>query len=228
MKILITAGGTREHIDEVRVLTNISTGKLGAQIAQVFFYENVRDEVEKIYYICAKDSRLPVYLKNPNYPMMNPDIEIITVDSTKEVYDIMEKLVPQVDIVIHSMAVSDFGFKLSNIKLKSNDPQAFVDSLRDRIVVNPKIISFVKKWNPRVKLIGFKFEVNKTTEELIDIAYESLIKNNCDFVIANDKSEMKEKNEHIAYIVDKNKRITNCVGKLDISVKLLNIILEKV
>jgi len=36
MKVLITSGGTREYIDDVRVLTNISTGKLGATIANTF------------------------------------------------------------------------------------------------------------------------------------------------------------------------------------------------
>ena len=36
MKILITSGGTTEYIDDVRVLTNISTGRLGAQIGTCF------------------------------------------------------------------------------------------------------------------------------------------------------------------------------------------------
>ena len=211
MKILITSGGTREYIDEVRVLTNISTGKLGAQIANTFF---LREDTEKIYYICNKNSEMPV-----DCPKV---VEILFSENTQHTYWLMEQLVPQVDVVIHSMAVSDFGFKPSNTKLKSNDPQAFIDSLRDRIIVNPKIISFIKIWNPKVKLVGFKFEVSKTHEELINIAYESLTKNNCDFVIANDKTEMKEKNEHIAYIIDKDKNIVNCAGKLDISIKLSN------
>lgn len=215
MKILITSGGTREHIDEIRVLTNISTGKLGAQIANTLYLSN---NIEKIYYVCSKGTVLPVN--------DGPVCEVIFADSVQEVYDVMEKLVPQVDVVIHSMALSDFGFKESNIKLKSNDPQTFIESLRERIVVNPKIISFVKKWNPSATLIGFKFEVNKTNEELIDIAYESLVKNNCDFVLANDKQEMKDKNEHIAYLIDKYKNIIECSGKIDISLKLLNKIIK--
>lgn len=215
MKILITAGGTSEHIDEIRKLTNISTGKLARQISDVFVLSTM---VDKIYYVCGKNSVTPI--NNSSI------IEIIYANSTQDVYNVLEKLVPEVDVVIHSMAVSDFGFKQSNVKLKSNDPQAFIDSLRDRIIVNPKIISFIKKWNPKVKLIGFKFEVNKTHEELIDIAYESLQKNDCDFVVANDKQEMKEKNEHIAYIIDKDKNITNCVGKYEISENLFKKIIK--
>jgi len=75
-----------------------------------------------------------------------------------------------------------------------------------------------------VKLIGFKFEVGKTKEELINIAYESLIKNECDFVVANDKTEMEEKNSHIAYIINKNKEIVDCEGKFDIAENLLKIL----
>lgn len=217
MNVLITAGGTREHIDEVRVLTNISTGKLGAQIANTIY---LNSEVKKIFYVCSKGSALPV-------EDQHAVIEIHYADSVQEVYEIMEKLVPKCDVVIHSMAISDFGFKASNTKLKSNDPQAFIDSLRERITVNPKIISFIKKWNPKTKLIGFKFEVNKTKEELIDIAYESLVKNNCDLVIANDKQEMKDKNQHIAYIIDKDKNVIECVGKLDIALKLATKVLKK-
>lgn len=216
MKILITAGGTREHIDEVRVLTNISTGKLGAQIANTIY---LNSEVKKIFYVCSKGSVLPV---NDQQAI----IEVHYADNVQEVYKIMETLVPMCDVVIHSMAISDFGFKESNTKLKSNDPQAFIDSLKERIVVNPKIISFIKEWNPKTKLIGFKFEVNKTKDELIDIAYESLVKNNCDYVIANDKQEMKDKNQHVAYIVDKNKNIIECAGKLDISLKIATKIIK--
>jgi len=224
MKILVTSGGTREHIDEVRVLTNISTGKLGAQIANTFYLNH---NIEKIYYVCSKGSAIPSVcnlhtLVEDNEKNM---VEVIYADSTQDVYDIMERLVPKVDVVIHSMAISDFGFKPSNIKLKSNDPHAFIDSLRDRIVVNPKIISFIKKWNHTVRLVGFKFEVNKTHEELIDIAYESLVRNNCDLVVANDKQEMKENNEHIAYIVGKGKTSSKCVGKLGIAMNLATLLL---
>lgn len=207
MNILITSGGTREYIDEVRVLTNISTGKLGAQIADFF---RMSPKVENIFYLCSKNSILP-----------KKDVTIINADSVSEVMAVMEKIVPKVDVVIHSMAISDFGFKPSPVKLKSNDPMLFIESLKDRIVVNPKIISFIKIWNKNVKLVGFKFEVDKSNEELIDIAFESLNKNDCDYVVANDKAEMKLKNEHVAYIIDKNKNIIKCESKLSIAMKLL-------
>lgn len=113
----------------------------------------------------------------------------------------MEELVPKMDIVIHSMAVSDFGFKLITEKLKSNDPEAFIESMKKRIYKTPKILSHIKTWNPKCILVSFKFEVNLEHDELIKIARQSMIDNKCDIVVANDKTEIVKNNSHIAYIL---------------------------
>jgi len=210
-KILITSGGTREYIDEVRVLTNISSGKLGTQIAKTFLM-NTEDTI--IYYLCSKHS------VEPNQAWPNR-MEIIYASTVQEVMIEMERLVPKVDVVIHAMAISDFGFKPSITKLKSNDPIAFIDSLRDRITINPKVISHIKEWNSDVKLVSFKFEVNKTVEELVEIATTSMKRNNGDYVLANDKIQMQKAGSHIAYLIDKNGEIIKCENKQDISIKIM-------
>ena len=129
------------------------------------------------------------------------------------------------DVVIHPMAVSDFGFKHTNVKLKSNDPEAFIESLKERIYQTPKILSHIKKWNPRCYLISFKFENGLSNGDLLKIAYESLEKNNSDLVIANDKAQMKRFGSHIAYFVEKingemNYHLVN--GKDKISIEIFN------
>lgn len=196
-KILITSGGTKEHIDEVRVLTNISTGKLGAKIADTFL-KNFTLDCE-IHYVYVKGSELPKL----NKFICEKRTKLYEVTDVQSVYDIMEKLVPDMDIIIHPMAVSDFGFKHTDVKLKSNDPQAFIESLKDRIYQTPKILSKIKEWNPNCYLISFKFENGLKNEDLIQIAYDSLVKNNCDLVIANDKAEMKKLNSHMSYFVSR-------------------------
>jgi hypothetical protein len=50
-------------------------------------------------------------------------------------------------------------------------------------------------------------------------------KNNGDYVVANDKLEMKENNTHIAYIIDKTGKEIKCNSKLDISLNLANLLL---
>jgi len=202
-KILITSGGTKEYIDEVRVLTNISTGKLGAMIADTFLKKSLFDFPCKIYYVYVKGSEIPKMKYFAN------NIEYFEVSDVQSVYKIMEELVPEMDVVIHPMAVSDFGFHPTNTKLKSNDPEAFIQSLKDRIYQTPKILAKIKEWNPNCFLISFKFENGLKHEDLIKIAKKSLLDNDCDLVIANDKQEMKILGDHMSYFIRVGTRMDN-------------------
>ncbi|MCL1815082.1 MAG: phosphopantothenoylcysteine synthase, partial [Treponema sp.] len=56
LNILVTSGGTTEHIDAVRSISNMSTGKLGSIIAEKFAGESV---VEKVFYVCSKKAFKP-------------------------------------------------------------------------------------------------------------------------------------------------------------------------
>lgn len=188
-KVMVTSGGTREYIDDVRVLTNISTGKLGAIIANRFLEEDF-----EVHYVAPSNAVMP--MPNGNEAIIH------TVTDVASVMKVMEELVPQMDIVIHSMAVSDFGFKPISEKLKSNDPEAFIESLKNRIYKTPKILSQIKIWNPNCLLVSFKFEVGLDHDNLIEIARKSMKDNNSDFVVANDKTEMVKNKTHIAYIVN--------------------------
>ena len=223
MKIAITSGGTREYIDEVRVLTNISSGKLGSIIADRFMI-NTNSlckpyDQHEIHYIYSKGSICP------ERSGFNNTLFLHEVTDVKSLQDTMEKLVPDMNVVIHCMAVSDFGFRLCSTKLKSNSPEDFIESLKNRIYQTPKILSMIKKWNPDCKLISFKFEVDLKHEDLIKIATDSGIKNGCDLVIANDKKEMQDNRSHIAYAIDiKESEVTNLSDKKDISNFLFNYI----
>ena len=188
MKILITSGGTTEYIDDVRVLTNISTGKLGASIANW-----LKDH--EIIYLHGRNAELP--------PFWRMGHTYISVKDTAELMEQMEKLVPEVDVVIHAMAVSDFTFNRENpVKLKSNDADGFIEYMRANIKKTPKIISLIKKWNPNVFLVGFKFEVGVSHKELTALGLASIEKNGCDVMVINDKEEMIREKSHIAYVMD--------------------------
>lgn len=190
-RILVTSGGTREYIDDVRVLTNISSGKLGAEIANTL----IRADAQ-VHYLFGQDAILPDFFTGKSYSKK-------MVKSAQEAYDWMEEIVPYMDAVIHCMAVSDFTFKREGaLKCKSSDPQAFIDYMARTIMKNPKIISKIKEWNPKTILIGFKFEVDVSNETLIKLARNSINSNGCDLVIANDKEEMIREKVHVAYAVE--------------------------
>ena len=226
-KILITSGGTREMIDGVRCLTNISSGKLGSMILDECLCEDDKldtnfSEKNEFHFVMVKGSVLP---SSPLVLFYNGigKLVIHEVTDVESVMLIMEELVPQMDVVIHPMAVSDFGFIPLHTKLKSNDPEAFIQSLKDRIYQTPKILSHIKKWNPKCFLISFKFEDGLEHDELIKVATDSMIRNQSDVVVANDKAEIKKNKNHTAYFIYNNK-IEKIKDKKGIAKKITNII----
>lgn len=192
INIIVTSGGTEEYIDDVRVLTNISTGKLGFRIAEQL--SNIKNV--KILYVHSRNAVKPPYLLN--------NIFCYEVRTANDTLKILKNLITENEInaVVHAMAVSDFTFKKdSAVKLKSNDAEGFINYMRNTIIPNPKIISHIKEWDPNIILIGFKFEVGSTPEKLKELAKESIEKNKCDLIIANDKEEIKRHNTHVGHFV---------------------------
>ena len=216
--ILITAGGTREYIDGVRVVTNISTGALGAKIAEEFYRNGCR-----VHYLHAKQAVMPKPEEGISESARMTTHQFVT---TEDLMFNMKTIIKsfKIDVVIHSAAVSDFWFKNDeNIKLSSSSKEDFIEYLSKVIDYTPKIIQKVKEWRPKTHLIGFKFTVGKTYEELISIALESGMKSGCTAVLANDKVMMKEKGAHVAYIVPTiGPAVVTCNNKNEIATNIVN------
>lgn len=129
----------------------------------------------------------------------------------------MEPLVKEHDVLIHSMAVSDYtpvymtNFnELENSEdltefLNKSNSESKISSASDYQVLflkkTPKIISLIKQWNPNILLVGFKLLVNVSKEELFEVARTSLKRNQANLIVANDLSDISA-NQHIAYLVD--------------------------
>ena len=236
-KILITAGGTSEKIDNVRKITNSSSGKLGMMIANQLLAMN--DEV-KIYYICPKNALKP----------SSKQIKIIEIEGTENLKNTIENLLrtEKIDYFIHSMAVSDYTTNyittIEKIKTKiettKNIEEAFsniepikankISSNEDNLVIvlkkTPKIISMIKQISPKTYLIGFKLLDGVSKKELIEVAKKLRDKNNCDLVVANDLSTIR-KGKHIAYIIDKNNNVEKALSKEEIVKKLVRRIINE-
>lgn len=230
-KIIITAGGTSEKIDNVRKITNSSSGKLGMTIANHLLKEN--DDLI-IYYVCSKNSLRP----------LDKRIKVIEIDDTISLKNKIENLLlnEKIDYFIHSMAVSDYMTDYvttierikASIKNTSNLEEAFsnieiingnkISSYEDNLVIvlkqTPKIISIIKDLSPQTYLVGFKLLDDVSKEELINVAKKLRDKNKCDLVVANDLATIRN-GEHIAYIIDKNNQIEESHGKDDIAKKLV-------
>lgn len=208
MKLLITSGGTSEAIDQVRAITNHASGNLGKIIA-----EQALKDGHEVTLVTTKQAVKPLPQKNLTI------IEITNVESLKST---LEPLVKTHHALIHSMAVSDYtpvymtGLEevettedISSLLNKKN-AETKISSKDDYQVLflkkTPKVISYVKRWNPAIQLIGFKLLVDVPKEELFAVARQSIERNGADYIVANDLTEIKG-NQHIAYLVDKTSEV---------------------
>ena len=205
MKILVTSGGTSEAIDRVRSITNHSTGHLGLVITEAL--------IKADHEVCL------ITTSHAIKPASHPNLKIIEIKNTLDLLEEMRNLVKDYQVLIHSMAVSDYtpvymtsidevqaSPDLSEFLTKHNTETKISSKEEAQILFlkkNPKIISLVKEWNPKIHLIGFKLLVDVTKDYLIDVARESLNKNRADIIVANDLTQINSE-QHLAYLVEKN------------------------
>ena len=205
MKILVTSGGTSEAIDRVRSITNHSTGRLGKVITDTLLKAG--------HQVCLITTRQALK------PELHPNLTMIVIKNTSDLLQEMKRIVPDYQVLIHSMAVSDYTHVymtgLEEVQASPNleeflskqNHQTKISSTDEVQVLflkkTPKIISLVKEWNPAIHLIGFKLLVDVSEDYLIEIARKSLIKNQADLIIANDLTQISA-NQHRAIFVENN------------------------
>lgn len=208
MKLLITSGGTSEAIDQVRAITNHASGNLGKIIA-----EQALRIGHEVTLVTTKQAVKPEPQKN---------LTIIEITNVESLQSTLEPLVKTHHALIHSMAVSDYtpvymtgleevqSTKDITSLLDKKNAESKISSKDDYQVLflkkTPKVISYVKKWNPTIQLIGFKLLVDVPKEELFAVARQSIDRNGADYILANDLTDIKG-NQHIAYLVDKTSEV---------------------
>ena len=227
MNILITSGGTSEKIDQVRSITNHSTGQLGKIISEKFLE--------------AGFSVTLVTTPTAVQPKAHPCLTKVFINDVAELQTVLEKETPTHQVLIHSMAVSDYspvymtGFhavkEAPNLEqfLHQTNQESKISSEEDYQVLflkkNPKLISLVKAWNPDIRLIGFKLLVDVSQDQLLSVARASLKKNQAEMIVANDLSEIQD-GKHRAYLVTKD-AVQIAETKLDIAQKIFHHITNK-
>lgn len=166
-KIIITAGGTVEPIDDVRFITNKSSGKMGAALAEECYLRGA-----DVLLLRAKTAVGPRYCIN----------ELIF-ETADDLSTLLKTYVPKSDIIFHTAAISDFHVDKQLGKISSESQQILTLHPRQ------KIVDLIKQWKPNITLIAFKAEHDLTEEELIEKAKQKLKQTQADAVIANDVSK---------------------------------------
>lgn len=170
-KVLVTGGPTSVAIDDMRVLTNRSTGEMGRLLANAC----VRGGAKVVLLEGAVTTTAPLSSKITVKKFFFLD-ELVGLFSAG--------LKAQPDIVIHAAAVSDFEPKKSfKGKLSSGD------KLSIHLVPTRKLIAGVKKIAPETLLVGFKFE--SSLSRAVEEGRRLFLTAGCDLVVANSQRSGK-------------------------------------
>ena len=163
LRVVVTAGGTREPLDPVRFLGNRSSGKMGHALADA-----------------ASRRGAAVVLVTTARRGADPDVEIVDVETAEEMHDAVLARFGDADVVVMAAAVADFRPKVSaRGKLKKRDgvPEIVLEP-------TPDILAALGEKKTHQLLVGFAAE----TEGLEEHAREKLRTKRVDMIVANDVS----------------------------------------
>ena len=165
MKILITAGPTREYIDPVRFWSNRSSGKMGFAVA-----ETAAVRGHEVTLISG-----PVMLGTP------PDVTRIDIESADEMLEAVKRELPAHDALIMCAAVSDFRPKIRSFhKLKKSTMPPVIELER-----NPDILQQMLPYKGNRVFVGFAAETDNIHVE----AERKLREKGLNLIVANDVTQ---------------------------------------
>lgn len=180
MNCIVTAGPTYEKLDQVRRLTNFSTGKLGIELAR-FLTERGHDVTllvgeQATFQGNRKANRVEVF------------------STTADLQGWFQALAGgRVDAVFHAAAVSDFCFGKVFVRtaggeleeIRSGKLTTRQGPVLAELVPTPKLIAELRDWYPRAKLVGWKYEVDGDRESVIAAGARQLHECLTDVCVAN-------------------------------------------
>ncbi len=181
--VLITCGPTWVAIDQVRVISNVSSGEMGHLIADAFLKIGANVTV----------------IEGPvTHPWQGKRARIIKYQFFDELSKTLKaQLRNKPDIVIHAAAVSDFKVtKVSKTKIASGK------ALSLALTPTEKLIQAIKAIAPNTCLVGFKLESKFNKGNIYKETKELFTESGCDLVVANSLN-----NGYQGFILDADGRL---------------------
>jgi phosphopantothenate-cysteine ligase len=214
IRVVVTGGGTIAPIDDVRLLTNVSSGRFAAAITEACL-----DRGADVWHIHTPAAQLPLKRwAGFDLDIANPATELLRLARLREKWLSQRerlRLVPlavgnvndyvailkqtlhsqPVDVVFLPMAVADFEPEPQPGKISSD-----VESLDLHCRRTPKVIRLVRDWAPLVYMVGFKLLSRASREELIRRATAACRDNRADLTVANDLETLRQ-GRHTVHLV---------------------------
>ncbi|MBX6314318.1 MAG: phosphopantothenoylcysteine synthase [Isosphaeraceae bacterium] len=205
MNVLVTGGGTIAPIDDVRQITNVSTGGFSAAITEACLQRGAT-----VWHLCPRSAQRP-FARHARFDLETSDAAaeqerlarllaawrevrerfhpILLEDGTVAEYrDRLEETLrgQAIHIAFLAMAVSDYEPVPTPGKIES---EAEILSILCRRT--PKVIRFVRDWAPAIYLVGFKLLSRASEETLIREARSACQQNRADLTVANDLQTLR-------------------------------------
>jgi phosphopantothenoylcysteine decarboxylase/phosphopantothenate--cysteine ligase len=168
LKVLVTAGGTREPIDEVRFVGNRSSGKMGFAIAEA---------------AAARGAEVTVVAANVSLPR-SEQISYVDVSTAAELEEAVRKHFPSTDALVMSAAVADFKPATPESgKIKKQGREG----MQIELVATSDVLKGLQELRrPGQLVVGFAAE---SGEVLLAEAQRKLSEKGLDLIVANDISD---------------------------------------
>jgi phosphopantothenoylcysteine decarboxylase/phosphopantothenate--cysteine ligase len=162
LRVVVSAGPTRERLDPVRFISNRSSGKMGYAVAQA-----ARDAGATVVLVSG-----PVGIDPPS------GVEFVAVESAQQMYDAVHRAIAAADIYIGAAAVADYQAPLvAAQKIKKSSEKMHVE-----LVKAPDILASVAALTSgRPFVVGFAAE----TENVEENARAKLTRKRVDMIAAN-------------------------------------------
>lgn len=185
MKVLITSGGCKVPIDDVRHIGNFSSGRYGAALCDAF-----TERGHDVTFFCEKGSKEPDYV----YHKFTDDGKVLTNTNPRHVrykdyfeYLSVKDLIKQVepDIIISAAAISDYIVDKTEGKISSDK-----DEITLKLIKGEKVIQSFRELAPNAFIVGFKLLVSPKPNEITEAVTK--IMNHVDMVVYNDLTKLRE------------------------------------
>ena len=181
MNCIVTAGPTFEPLDDVRRLTNFSTGRLGTELAN---------------FLAARGHKVTLLIgEAATYAGERKAQSVKQFSTTADLHAKLKAFSgKKVDAIFHAAAVSDFAFGQIFTENKAGEFSALTaakkistrkGALLAELLPTPKIIAELRGWFPKTKIIGWKFEADGGRADALDAAGKQLADCATDFCVAN-------------------------------------------
>ena len=207
LHVVVTAGPTREYVDPVRYLSNVSSGKMGFEIAA----EAARRGCE-VTLVAG-----PVRLETP------AGVERVDVESAREMLAAMRKAFRGADALVMAAAVADWrpARRLAGKWRKKDDG---TDTAVLELVKNPDVLATVARNKGRRVVVAFALETGDGERR----ARRKMARKNADFVVLNDASALNAERSSVTILGrDGSRRALARKPKREIAGALIALVAER-